>query len=208
MYNLTYSPPSIPVFLVQLLNGAPTSFFEVSSKVQQLVGEGGMSLLLEREAFDANAVLGNPYATTATTTTETGAATTSGAGSGSGDAGALIGGGSFLPPVSTTHLHTSSSTATHAQSQSQAGALVSASSTMYPPAPSLTNSSTMHQHGLLGGQGQGQGLPPTAGAEESRLPAAAYPYKLLEINLLSVGHDSERLTSSIEVNHPTNQISN
>ena len=78
---------------------------------------------------------------------------------------------------------------------------------MYPPAPSL--STTNHSLGGLGlglptsagtGIGAGTGVPPVA---------ATYPYKLLEINLISVGHDSERLTSSVEastVGNPLNFI--
>ena len=167
-----------------------------------MVGEGGMSLLLERESFDANAVFGDPYANNTATTAVAGTVSgsgdgfggvlPSGTGVGSGSTTAL-GGGSFLPPVSATH--TSSSP------------LVSASSTMYPPAPSL--STTNHSLGGLGlglptsagtGIGAGTGVPPVA---------ATYPYKLLEINLISVGHDSERLTSSVEastVGNPLNFI--
>ena len=194
--------------------------------MQRLVGEGGMSLLLEREAFDANNAFGDPYAyayAPSSSPTDNNNNTAAGAGAGgggggggatgngNGDAGALLGGsgsgsgstaalggggGSFLPPVSATHLHPSTTLGL--------SPLVSASSTMYPPAPSL---STTHP---LGGLGPGLGLapPPAAGAGHGNgtgappmasSPSSSYPYKLLEINLISVGHDSERLTSSVEV---------
>jgi len=171
------------------LNGAPTSFFEVSAKLQQLVGEGGMSLLLERENFDANTVFGDPYVNnntnTATATTAPGAGSGDGGNDGVLPGGAGSGSSSFLPPVSSS-THTSSSPL-----------LVSASSTMYPPAPSL--STTIHANIAAG-----TGTPAT-----TTVPPPPYPYKLLEINLISVGHDSERLTSSIEastVGNPLNFI--
>ena len=204
-----------------------------------------MSLLLEKESFDTNAAFGDPYAATSATGGGGGngygvgidsnhAMSSSldaspavalvggpGPGNGPGSGSSTMGGGSFLPPVSSqsTHLnpstaHTSSSSAAHSQAHAHShthsnsnAPLVSASSTMYPPAPSLTMG-----HPLGGGAGgTGGGLPSTTGAGTWAgagagtwtggvvPPLPVYPYKLLEINLISVGHDSERLTSSVEV---------
>ena len=53
------------------------------------------------------------------------------------------------------------------------------------------------------------GYPPAPSLLSTGAPPAGGTYKLLEINLISVGHDSERLTSSIEastVGHPLNFI--
>ena len=158
----------------KLLNAAPTSFFEVTAKVQQLITHGGMAMILERGSFDCNAVFGDPYAASPfnADTAHTGSASVvNGGNSTLGGTSAVPGSGaggggiaqpqssssSFLPPVL------------------PAGSTFT--STAYPPAPSTLS---------------------TAGS-----------YKLLEINLISVGHDSERLTSSVEastVGNPLNFI--
>ena len=168
----------------KLLNAAPTSFFEITAKVQQLITHGGMSLMLERESFDCNAVFGNPYAAAPADTTAQSASVFNGGDSTFGTVGgpsAMLGAGAGAGGTSATAppLQQPQSTSTSIFPPVHTNSTFT--STAYAPAPSTA------------------ALPaPTAGC-----------YKLLEINLISVGHDSERLTSSVEastVGNPLNFI--
>lgn len=171
----------------KLLNAAPTSFFEVTAKVQQLITHGGMSLLLERAVFDCNAVFGNPYVV--------GTAGTSGS-------------------AATAPAPSSSPATAFNGGDSAFGTVCESSALLDADGGSGGADATLPGSGGGGSALATTFLPPVHTI--STVTLAACPsasstgsYKLLEINLISVGHDSERLTSSVEastVGNPLNFI--
>ena len=169
----------------KLLRDAPLSFFEVSKEIQSFISDGGLSLILDKDILDMNEIFGDPYIRMKNTVFE---------GDSSGNQPSAKNdikdmSNIKLPDIITTHSKTIINSDITSTVYNKEGNYTSNDRSNLFINNNNNNNNTTNTNTSSN----------EAGVINNNLNNNKKPLKLLSISLLSMGHDSERLTSSIEV---------